>query len=173
MLPNIGAIKETIMPINTKFALFFFVVASVAFFIGIGLVFWWVCRFRKAYNASGLGSHPSVNLPQRPGKETRKEPRADVNWAVSMDTSEGVAIGVIKNVSLGGAFVCCKKPLPLGEIFHLTMIGPDGEPLTATAEVIWSNANVPDGRVINRGMGIRLTKVSDKHILSVQQIFQK
>jgi hypothetical protein len=90
-----------------------------------------------------------------------------------MDTSEGVVVGTIKNVSLGGSFVCCKKPLPLGEVFLLRMIGLDGEPVAAKAEVIWSNAAIPDERVINRGMGVRFIKMSDRHLQLVRQLFQE
>jgi len=72
----------------------------------------------------------------------RKEPRVDVNW-LSRWTPRGFLGGRNKNVSLGGAFVCCRKPLPVGEVFRLTMIAPDGEPITASAEVVWSNASLP------------------------------
>ena len=79
--------------------------------------------------------------------------------------------GGVKNMSLGGAFICCEKPLPLGEVFRLTLMGPDKESLTATAAVVWSNANIPT--VINRGMGVRFIKMSDRHIQLVRQLFQE
>ena len=59
-----------------------------------------------------------------------------------------------------------------GEI-HLTMTGPHSEPLTATAEVIGSNVNVPNEKVINREMGVRFIKMSDRHIQLVRQIFEE
>jgi hypothetical protein len=52
-------------------------------------------------------------------------------------------------------------------------MGPDNEPMKATAQVVWSNANVPEEKVINRGMGIRFIKMSDRHIQLVRQIFQE
>jgi uncharacterized protein (TIGR02266 family) len=173
ILPDVGAFEETQMPINATFSSLLFGVGSLAFFLGLGFVSLWVSRSRNASNASGLGFYPTANLPQRAGKETRKEPRVDVNWAVSIDTPEGFLVGEMKNVSLGGAFVCCKKPLPLGEVFRLRMIAPDGKPITANAEVIWSNASLPDAKVINRGMGIRLTRVSDRYIRWVHQMLQE
>ncbi len=74
------------------------------------------------------------------------------------------------NISLGGAFICCKKPLPMKEVFRLTMMVPENEPLMATAEVVWSNANVPEEKIVNRGMGVRFIKMSDRHIQVVQEL---
>lgn len=79
----------------------------------------------------------------------------------------------LKNISLSGALICCKQPLPTGEVFHLTMMGPDNQPVMTTAKVVWSNVNVPDEEVINRGMGIRFIDISDRHIQLVRQILQE
>lgn len=127
----------------------------------------------KGHMASDLDYHTSVKLPQDVGKQRRKYPRANINWPVSMETSDGTIVAEVKNISLGGAFISCKEPLPLGEVFCLTMTGPNSEPLTATAEVVWSNVNVPDERVVHRGMGVRFIKMSDRHIQLVRQIFKE
>ena len=107
------------------------------------------------------------------GKENREHPRADINWPVSMETPDGTIKAEVKNISVGGAFICCEKPLPIGETFRLTMTGPDNEPVIATAKVAWSNVNVPEDKVINRGMGVRFIKMSDRHIQLVRQMFQE
>ena len=116
---------------------------------------------------------PSVELAQSVGEEKRKHPRADVNWPMTMETPDGTIEAEVRNISVGGAFICCKKPLPVGKVFSLTMIGPDNEPVEATAKVVWSNVNVPDEKIINRGMGVRFIKMSDRHIQLVRQIFQE
>ena len=134
---------------------------------------YYVYYFMKVGGRFGLDYQPSVKLPQRPRAETRQHPRTDVNWPVSMVTSDGTIEAEAKNISLGGAFICCKKPLPIGQVFSLTMIGPDNEPVIATAEVVWSNVNVPDEKVINRGMGVRFIKMSKRHLQIVRQLFQK
>jgi len=90
-----------------------------------------------------------------------------------METPDGTIEAEIRNISLGGALICCKKPLPIGEVFRLTMIGPNNEPVVATAQVVWSNVNVPDEKVINRGMGVRFIKMSDRHIQLVGQILKE
>jgi uncharacterized protein (TIGR02266 family) len=122
---------------------------------------------------SDIGTHPSVELSQKGGADKRQHPRVDINWSVSMETPDGIIDGEIKNISLGGAFICCKKPLPVGQVFHLTMMGPNNEPVPATAEVAWSNINVPDEKVINRGMGVRFIKMSERHIQLVRQILKE
>ncbi len=53
------------------------------------------------------------------------------------------------------------------------MTGPNNEPVIGTAKVVWSNVNVPDEKVINRGMGVRFIKMSDRHIQSVRQILEE
>jgi Tfp pilus assembly protein PilZ len=73
---------------------------------------------------------------------------------------------------MGGAFICCNDPLPVGTIFGLTLVIQDEEPLAATAKVVWSNVNVPIERVVNRGMGIRFIQMSDRHIQLVRHLFQ-
>jgi len=144
---------------------------TIIFFIGFVVAFliYYYCKVRMG---SDLDYRPSVMLPQNVGEQKRKHPRADINWPVSMESSDGSMGGEIINISLGGAFICCKKPLPLGEVFRLTMTAPDDEPVLATAEVVWSNVNVPDEKVVNRGMGVRFLKMSDRHLQLVRKIFQ-
>jgi uncharacterized protein (TIGR02266 family) len=122
---------------------------------------------------SGLDYHTSVKLPQKAGKDQRQHPRTNVNWPVSMETSEGTIVAQVKSISLGGAFICCKNPLPIGEVVRMTITGPDKEPVTSTAKVVWSNANLPDEKVINRGMGVRFIKMSDQHLQLVRQLFRE
>lgn len=137
-------------------------------FAGVLIVL--VYYFLKARNPSGSDAPTSMRLSQGTGEEKRKHPRVNVNWRVSMETPDGMVEAEIRNISLGGAFICCKKPLPLGKVFPLTMIGPNDEPVIATAKVAWSNVNVPDEKVVNRGMGVRFIKMSERHIQLVRQI---
>lgn len=97
--------------------------------------------FLKIRNHSEFDYHTSIRLPQDIRAEKRKDARADINWTVSMETPDGTVEAEARNISLGGAFICCQKPLPIGEIFRLTMIGPDNEPVVVLAKVVWSNVN--------------------------------
>jgi len=82
-------------------------------------------------------------------------------------------MGQVKNIGLGGAFICCKNPLPVGEVVQMTITGPGKEAVTSTARVVWSNANLPDEKVINRGMGVRFIKMSDQHLQLVRRLFDE
>jgi uncharacterized protein (TIGR02266 family) len=144
----------------------------IVFFLGF-LVVWLVYYFWKVHTDSTLDHSASAPVAQRAGKENREHPRVDIHWPVSMETPDGTISAEVKNISVGGAFICCEKPLPIGEMFHLTMVGPDKEPVIATAKVAWSNVNVPKDKVINRGMGVRFIKMSDRHIRLVRQLFQE
>ena len=152
------------MAIDTNFI--FWAIVCLSGFVLVFVVYY----FSKVRAGSALDYPTSMKLPQISGEQKRKHPRVDINFPVSMETSEGTTAAEVKNISLGGAFICCKKPLPLGEVFRLTMMRPDQEPVTTTAAVVWSNENVPDEKVINRGMGVRFINVSGRHIQLVRQI---
>jgi uncharacterized protein (TIGR02266 family) len=92
--------------------------------------------------------------------ENRQLQRMEINWPVTLEALEGVMRARTKDISLGGAFVICDNPLPLGMQFRLTIGLPGGQNLTLTSEVIWSNANVPEERIVFRGMGVRFIKNS-------------
>jgi hypothetical protein len=148
------------------------ILGGIVIFLGfvlISVVFY----FWKFHSSSDLDYHTSVKSHQKVGEEKREHPRADIDWSAWMENVDGIIELKVRNISLGGAFICCKKPLSIGKFFNLTMMGPGNEPLKATAQVVWSNANVPDEKVINRGMGVRFTQMSDRHIQLVKQIFQE
>jgi len=132
-----------------------------------------VYYFWKFHTGLAVDYPTSMKLHQEAGPEKREHPRADVDWSAWMETAEGAIELKVKNISLGGAFLCCKKPLPLERIFSLSIMGPNNEPMEATAQVVWSNANVPEEKVVNRGMGVRFLRMSDKHIQLVRQTCQE
>ncbi|MBW2364610.1 MAG: PilZ domain-containing protein [Deltaproteobacteria bacterium] len=72
-----------------------------------------------------------------------------------MKTSLGNMKAETRHVSISGAFISCQEPLPLNEQFLITIIISKQKQISINAEVIWSNINVPDDKVVNRGMGIR------------------
>lgn len=145
---------------------------TVIVIFGGFILIWVVYYFLKMRDRGDVGTYSSVDLSQKVGADKRQHPRVDVHWSVSMETPDGTIDAEIKNISLGGAFICCQKPLPVKQVFQLTMMGPDNEPVPATAEVVWSNINVPDEKVINRGMGVRFIKMSERHIQLVKQLLK-
>lgn len=125
---------------------------------------------RRVNSDQGMGA--SANLTESVHKEARQNPRVNITWSVRMKTSQGSIEAEIKNISLGGAFICCQRPLPLRENFRLAVDAPNHDSLTVNAEVIWSNINVPDEKILNRGMGIRFIEITKadreflNHVLS-------
>ncbi len=144
----------------------------LAFFLAFA-VLWIIHLFTRMRSDPAPESSIPMNLPLSFGAEKRKHPRTDVSWPVSMETSHGSVAAEVKNISVGGAFVCCQRPLPTGEVFHLTMLVPGGERLTAIAQVVWSNIDIPEKEVILRGMGVRFIKMSDQHFRLVERLFKK
>jgi hypothetical protein len=144
----------------------------IVVFLGSALLFI-VYYFWKVRIDSDRDYNASATLPRNVEKESRKHTRTDIRWQVSMETPDGTIAADAKNISFSGAFICCEKPLPLGEVFRLTVTGPDNESFIATAKVVWSNVNVPEEKIINRGMGVRFIKMSDRHLRLVRQMFQE
>jgi len=146
-----------------------FIFGAIVIFLAF-LTFWTINYFWKMRNRSDVDSLTLGKGPQSGGVEKRKHPRFDVNWPVSIETIYGTIEGEVKNISLGGAFISCSKPLRLKKIFSMTMMIPDNEPLPVTAQVAWSNANMPADKVVNRGMGVRFINMSDRHLELVKEI---
>ncbi len=145
---------------------------AIAFFLAFFVV-WMVMYFWKKSIPSDSDSLAIGKVRQAGGVEQRQHPRFDVNWPVSIETIYGTIAAEVKNISLGGAFISCKKPLQLRKIFRMTMMCPEYEPLLVTAQVAWSNANMPEDKVINRGMGVRFINMSERHLQLVRQFCQE
>lgn len=109
---------------------------AILLFLGFLLILLIYYYFLRASKGSGFGSSPSVVLPQASKATQRKHPRTNVDWPISMETPEGKIEAKVKNISVGGAFICFETPLSVGDIFHLTMMVPDNEPIEATAKVV-------------------------------------
>ena len=65
------------------------------------ILFFLVYYFLKARISSDVDSHVSVNLPKTVKVERRQHPRTDVNWPVTMETSDGTLETNVTNISLG------------------------------------------------------------------------
>ena len=63
----------------------------------------------------------------------------------------------------------CRNPLALNERFKITIDIPDQDALPLNAEVVWSNANIPGDKIVNRGMGIRFIENEEKERRRLQE----
>jgi len=112
---------------------------------------------------SGKGN--SCNVKQKvvlSTEEQKQHTRTGVVWPITMKTSQKVISAGIKDVTIEGAFIVCQNPLPLKEQFRIAMDIPNQEPIAFAAEVVWSNSNVPEDKVITRGMGIKFLQNTEK-----------
>jgi Tfp pilus assembly protein PilZ len=127
---------------------------GAAIFAGL-IIFWFFHTFIKRK----LGAEQTVQLVNKSrqlnGKEMRRHPRMEVAWPAAMEIRHGSIKVRLKDISLGGAFVICRESIPLKEKFRLYVEAPDEETFALNAEVVWSNMNVPEEKIIHRGMGIR------------------
>jgi len=78
-------------------------------------------------------------------QERRVYPRAKINWPVEIKTDRGSMEGLTSNVTPNGVFIHCQKPLKLNVVFDMDINIPNSDqPISARAEVVWSNRWGPD-----------------------------
>ena len=95
--------------------------------------------------------------------ENRMFPRVKIKWFVEVRTAQSSMEGVTQNVSPSGVFVRCKNPPRPNEVLDMSIRIPDAErPLTAEAEVVWSNMYGPDDEITPRGMGVRFLNIENE-----------
>ena len=128
-----------------------------------GLVIFW---FFNAFVKRKLGADQSVQLAAPSQKssweEKRQHPRVAISWPAVLEPPYEHLEVQLKDISLGGAFVVCRKPLPLKEKLRFCLKVPEQEELLLNAQVVWSNSNVPQDKVINRGMGVKFVQNTNK-----------
>ena len=124
------------------------------------ILFWFVNAYIKRRITSDQSGAVVLGSQGVSWEEKRQHPRVAISWKADIETSQGTIDAQLKDISLGGAFVVCPSPLALSDKFRISIDIPDQDALTLNAEVVWSNVNVPDDKVVNRGMGIRFTNNS-------------
>jgi hypothetical protein len=142
---------------------------SVVFFLIFFAIYFFRPRKDDKIVPESLVSQESVD----PEGIVLRSPRAEPNWPARVQTGGGENINVfVANISRGSAFLSCDNPLPVGDTFHLTIDIPGRQAMKVEAEVIWSNAHLPESKVLKRGMGIRLINVDSDDILFINNTIQ-
>ncbi len=136
-------------------------IASIFLVSALVAYFNWRMRSDKAQNLPAA-------MPNAVHVERRQYERADITLPAMIETPEAIIHAQTNNISLGGAFVRYWNPLPLGEKFRLTITLPNSHSLTVNAEVVWSNAKVPEQKIVHRGMEIRFVHITkdDRAVLN-------
>ena len=134
---------------------------GAAIFAGL-ILLWFLRIFFKRRMADQQSNQTMAASRKVSWEEKRKHPRVAVSWPARMEASQDSSTVQLKDISMGGAFVVCASPLPLSEKLRLTINAPNRDSITLNAEVVWSNVNVPEEKVINRGMGVRFIENTDE-----------
>ena len=100
-------------------------------------------------------------------KDQRVHPRASLKWTVSLELDGKLTEVLTKDISEGGAYVCCSTPLGPKEEFSMVINAPEKQ-LYVTAEVVWANTFGIDDEITPKGMGVRFMNITgeDKMIIA-------
>ena len=94
--------------------------------------------------------------------EKRNYVRAEVGYPVMVKSSRGLMVGQVKDISPGGAFICCQWPSEPGTVLKMTIrFSPMSPPLKAKGKVIRSHIYCLDDETRCHGMSVGFTKISD------------
>jgi Tfp pilus assembly protein PilZ len=134
---------------------------GAAIFAGL-VIFWFFNAFIKRRLGTDQPAQLATTSQKSKWEEKRQHPRVPISWPVELEPPyESLRIR-LKDISRGGAFIICQKPLPLNEKLRLCIKLPEQEELLLNAEVVWSNTNVPRDQVIHRGMGVKFAQNTKK-----------
>lgn len=122
------------------------------------LLVWSIFRLWKKSNKTGSYDYNTMLLDPDSGEERYEHQSIETDWPTTIETPDGLIDAVTINFSQSSAFIRCPNPLSIGEIFSLKIYLPDKEPIDTKAKVIWSNVNVPEDKIVNRGMGVLFLK---------------
>lgn len=125
------------------------------FFVGV-IVLWFVFVYLKK-RITPSNSHQAIATAFNYSVENKRQhTRVEVSWEARLENSDKSLEVILNDISLGGAFVVCREPLAMQDQCKIIINWPAAaDPLSLNAEVVWTNANMPVDRVVNRGMGIK------------------
>ena len=97
-----------------------------------------------------------------PQKERRKHLRAKVVWPVIMENNRDIISGETQDISVGGAYIRCRKPLKPVEVSMYVSVSLLSPRIRAMAEVVRSEVIGSANGVDYYGIGVRFVAISDE-----------
>ena len=94
-------------------------------------------------------------------KENRERSRIEVFWPSTISTTLDSIDGEIKNISLDGAFVDCRKLPNLEEIFRLDILIPEQQHLSTIARIVRLDICDHDYDSLSYGLAVRFVEICD------------
>ena len=96
------------------------------------------------------------------GIERRKHHRTKARWPIAVLAGEGKIEGETRDIAIEGILICCEKPLPLNEIFSMSIIPPNHQDVDVIGKVVWSDLYGIDNQNTAFAMGLCFAKISDR-----------
>ena len=97
-----------------------------------------------------------------PQQERRKHHRAKVVWPVIMENSRNIISGETQDISAGGAYIRCRKPLKPLEVSMYVSVSLISPRIRAMAEVVRSDVLGSANGVEYYGIAVRFVAISDE-----------
>ena len=88
-------------------------------------------------------------------EERRMDRRFRVRWPIFILTADGARRGETDDISMGGVFIRCEKPLPPEEKVLLTFGNPSDNMQVVFAKVAWTNLESTGSSDKPVGMGFQ------------------
>ena len=94
--------------------------------------------------------------------EKRNLPRVEVKWPITIFTDNDTMEGESRNITTEGLYICCDKPLPLKDVFRMTIKPPHHQAIGVTGKIVWSDLYGLDDDKGVYCMGICLVEITDE-----------
>ena len=94
--------------------------------------------------------------------DRRQMPRINVNWPITIITSQGTIEGESRNITLSGVFIHCKTKLPEDEVYQILIKLPNEKQIVVRGQMMWSNLNGRPDTGVLVDMGFSFIRMSDE-----------
>ena len=105
-----------------------------------------------------------------PQEDRRKHQRAKVVWPVIMENNRNIISGETQDISAGGAYIRCRKPLKPVEVSMYVSVSFLSPRIRGIAEVVRSDVLGSANGIEYYGIGVRFIAISNeaRKLISVE-----
>lgn len=95
-------------------------------------------------------------------EESRKNPRKEVNWPVTIIAEHGAIEGEIRNIAIDGLFVFCEEPVRLNEIYRMSIVPGKNPAIGISGKVVRAEAYCMAEDDSAFGIGVCVVEISEQ-----------
>lgn len=95
-------------------------------------------------------------------QDRRQSQRIDVSWPIIVNTGTSRVKGETVNLSESGMSICCDDPLPLNEVFQISIVPPSRSLLKISGKILWADLSAIDDQDKAVGMGLCFVEISEE-----------